>query len=104
MGRRIACLWIPSHSYIHANDIVDILANKGRYLPDVSEVKGGPEELWPAHKKEIWRDWRSEFLRIGESKGKTYVAITRGRHVGSPPWFHMNDWPRFKITQMNRLR
>ncbi|KAL3273464.1 hypothetical protein HHI36_014908 [Cryptolaemus montrouzieri] len=44
-GFRIALIWVPSHSYIHHNDVADMVANRGRLLPTPLTIGGGTQEL-----------------------------------------------------------
>ncbi|KAL3281745.1 hypothetical protein HHI36_004949 [Cryptolaemus montrouzieri] len=56
LGYKVVCWRIPSHSYIHGNNIADILANRGRYLAETIQVKGGPQELWSSFLQNLWED------------------------------------------------
>ncbi|KAL3286311.1 hypothetical protein HHI36_000820 [Cryptolaemus montrouzieri] len=88
LGFYISCIWVPSHSYI-LHDTADILANKGRLLPEVAQIKGGPQELWPEYNKSLWNDWKREFREIGRIKGVTYASMTPDKNINKKPW-HLN--------------
>ncbi|XP_045481658.1 uncharacterized protein LOC123685812 [Harmonia axyridis] len=104
VGTVIKCLWIPSHSYIHGNDIADILANEGRYSGDPPNIPAGPQELWPRFGKELKHSWTAEFFDICAHKAHVYATFYDGSALSNTSWFNKVDRPRRFISTILRLR
>ncbi|KAL3269057.1 hypothetical protein HHI36_008140 [Cryptolaemus montrouzieri] len=84
--------------------MADLLANRGRLLPNSPNIKGGPQELWPEYKKIIKRKWMEEFWNLAKTKGKVYFEYFKFLNLGTEGWFHGMDRPRWLITTLNCLR
>ncbi|KAL3289708.1 hypothetical protein HHI36_023108 [Cryptolaemus montrouzieri] len=93
LGFNIVIIWVPSQSYIHHNDMADILANRGRLFPNSPNIKGGSQELGPEYKKIIKRKWMEEFRNLAETKGKVYFEYFKFLNLGTEGWYHGMDRP-----------
>ncbi|XP_044759295.1 uncharacterized protein LOC123317016 isoform X2 [Coccinella septempunctata] len=74
-GCAVSCIWVPSHSYIHANDVADRLANQGRYADTAPHIPGGPQTLWPRIKRDIRGSWIEDFLKSCISRDSHQESI-----------------------------
>lgn len=101
---RIACLWVPSHSSIHGNDMADRLANEGRLISTPQTLVAGPNELWPAYRRQLKTLWCRDFGELGKLKGKIYAQMVNNRPYILKHWFHKIDRPRSYISTFCRLR
>ncbi|XP_044745203.1 uncharacterized protein LOC123307066 [Coccinella septempunctata] len=103
-GHSVSCIWVPSHSYIHDNDVADRLANEGRYAESVPDISAGPQILWSGYKKYIRDLWIRDFLDLCKYKGKIYGSYVHQGNFPRVAWYSKLDKPRRFITTILRLR
>ncbi|XP_044759296.1 uncharacterized protein LOC123317016 isoform X3 [Coccinella septempunctata] len=103
-GCAVSCIWVPSHSYIHANDVADRLANQGRYADTAPHIPGGPQTLWPRIKRDIRGSWIEDFLKSCISRGRIYSLYVNHHNFPLSPWFSKIDKPRRFLIAVLRLK
>ncbi|KAJ8973460.1 hypothetical protein NQ317_013454 [Molorchus minor] len=99
----IVLAWIPGHSNITGNEVVDQLAKIGKELNVPLDIKLPYSDIQALLNNTIKNEFKNFWLREANTKGKWYTAI-QPLHPNKPYYSELPNMSRRHITTIVRLR
>lgn len=99
---RVTLAWIPGHSGIQGNELVDDLAAMAARQGNTYIDKVYTQDLLEKPREYLLKDWNSEWEKSCLSKGGRYRRLHI--KINLKPWFSKFNFPKKVTSTISRLR
>lgn len=103
LGKNVEFVWVPSHSGIAGNEVVDHVTRRDHDVDLTESFKVPFTDYYHQFKSSSKRMWKEYWDATTETKGKWYAELQR--NLPTAPWYNSFKYINRKfITCINRLR